>query len=359
MKARTRRSIVHVDLAPFFVAVERSLDPALRGKPVVVGAASGRVAAVSEEARAVGVVPGLPLAAALERCPQAVVRPGDLEAYARVSEEVTSLLLGHSRRVERPSADEAYVDLTPEGPHSPNPVAAAETLKDELQRRLGLDAAVGVASSRIAARVASRMARPRGLLVLLPGYEASFLARQPISVLATLSPSAEAVLLAQGVENLGALLELGPARLQALIGPLASRVLDEASGSAEAPVAVAAPPQAVLEDVQLRVRPEAVEDLGRVLDALAARAARRLRPFSLRAASLAVEVRRGDGVERRSVALAQPLGDERSIGEVARQAAAALLEPVAGVRGLALKLGRFAATPLQGSLFPPPTRLAR
>lgn len=359
MKARPRRSIVHVDLAPFFVAVERSLDPALRGKPVIVGAGSGRVAAASDEARAAGVVPGMPLSAALQRCPEAVVRPGDLDAYARVSEEVTSLLLGHSRRVERPSADEAYVDLTPEGPNSPNAVPAAESIKDELQRRLGLDASIGVGSSRIAARVASRLARPRGLLVLLPGYETSFLARQPLGQLASLPPSAEATLVANGIDTLGALVELGAARLHGLIGPLAQRVLDEASGDAEALIAVAAPPQAIQEDVQLRVRPTDVEDLGRVLDALAARAARRLRPFGLRAATLTVDLRRGVALERRSVALAVPLGDERSIAEVARQAAALLLEPVAGVRGLGLRLGRLAPAAAQASLFPPPTRLAR
>ena len=172
--ARTR-SILHVDLDPFLVSVERSLDPSLEDRPVVVGArpdGSGVVAAASAEARAAGVRVGQSIAAARRACPGGVFRPGDLDTYARFSEDVTSILLAASRRVERPSADEAYVDLTREDDRATAPVAAAEAIKDELQRRLGLDASLGLASSRLAARVASTWARPRGLLVVLPGYEA-------------------------------------------------------------------------------------------------------------------------------------------------------------------------------------------
>src|SRR5882672_5758748 len=108
-----------------------------------------------------------------------------------------------SRRVERPSADEAYVDLTRESPSSPTPVAVAESLKDELQRRLGLDASLGLATTRLAARVASTWARPRGLLVVLPGYEASFLARQPLCFLPDLPPHLETALETAGLLTLG------------------------------------------------------------------------------------------------------------------------------------------------------------
>ncbi|HET9318035.1 MAG TPA: DNA polymerase IV, partial [Vicinamibacteria bacterium] len=139
---KATRSILHVDLQSFFVSVERSLDPALRGKPLIVGGSEGSslVAAASTEVLARGVRPGQPVSAARRLCPEAAVVPGDLEAYARVSDEVTAILLAASRRVERPSADEAYVDLTREGHAAASPVPAAEAIKDELQRRLGLDA---------------------------------------------------------------------------------------------------------------------------------------------------------------------------------------------------------------------------
>ena len=125
MKER-RRHILHVDLDPFFVNVERSLDASLRGRAVIVGGgdASGLVAVASAEARQAGVVPGQAMAVARRLCPAAVVREGDFETYGRFSEEVSAILLAASRRVERPSADEAYVDLTPEHPGAAAPAVA-------------------------------------------------------------------------------------------------------------------------------------------------------------------------------------------------------------------------------------------
>ena len=159
------------------------------------------MAAASEEARAAGVRVGLPLAQARRLVPDAAFRRGDLDTYGRISEEVTAVLLAASRRVERPSADEAFVDLSSE-PHPalPHPAAravppvrAAETIRDELQRRLGLDASLGLASSRLAARIASGWAKPRGLLVVLPGYERSFVEPKPVALLG-LPPHVEAAL---------------------------------------------------------------------------------------------------------------------------------------------------------------------
>ena len=213
MKERASRRILHVDLDPFFVSVERSLDPSLRDRPVVVGGGpgpSGLVAAASTEARASGVRAGLSLAEARRLCPEAVVRPGDLEAYARVSDEVTALLLSASRRVERPSTDEAYVDLTPEHPGAPSPVPAVEVIKDELHRRLGLDASFGLASSRLAARVASSFSRPRGFVVVLPGYEMSFLAGKPVSFIEDLPPHLESALERLHLHTLGELAAADP-----------------------------------------------------------------------------------------------------------------------------------------------------
>ena len=210
MKER-RRSILHVDLDPFFVSVERSLDPSLRSRPVVIGgdgSGMGFVAAVSDEARQAGVRVGLPMAQAHLVCPGGAFRRGDLDAYGRHSEEVTAVLLAASRRVERPSADEAFVDLTAEGPGDPPPVRAAETIRDELQRRLGLDASLGLASSRLAARIASAWAKPRGLLVVLPGYEHSFLAGKPVSALGA-PPHVESALARAGLTTVGQVADCG------------------------------------------------------------------------------------------------------------------------------------------------------
>ncbi len=352
-----------MDLDPFLVSVERSLDPSLRGRPVIVGGrpdGSGMVAAASAEARETGVRAGQSLAAARRACPLGVFRPGDLEAYARYSEDVTAILQAASRRVERPSADEAYVDLTPDGPGGASPVPAAEAIKDELQRRLGLDASLGLASSRLGARVASSWARPRGLLVVLPGYESSFLARQPLRFLPDLPPHLEAALENAGLTTLGEVAAVEPAALEELVGaPAAQRLQEAARGEGEEPVALSAPPTAVQEEAVLRDRRTDREGLEAVLDGLAGRAVRRLRPFGLAAGSVTVEVRRPDGPVRRTESLEPAIEDDDTGRAVVRTLASGILEPAAGVRGLVVRLGRLHPPRPQSRLFPLYPGLAR
>lgn len=363
MKTGTRRrSILHVDLDPFFVSVERSLDPSLRDRPVIVGGDAGSrglVAAASAEAREKGVRPGLPLSTARRLCPEGVFRPGDLETYARVSEDVTAILQAASRRVERPSADEAYVDLTPEGPDAPHAVTAAEAMKDEIQRRLGLDASLGLAGSRLAARVASRGARPRGLLVVLPGYESSFLARQPVALLPGLPPHLEASLTTAGFATLGQVAGADVEALAAVVGEAAATRLREAArGEGEEPVAVTTPPAWIQEEATVRARGSDRKALAELLDGLAHRACRRLHPFRLRAGSIGVEVVRPGGAERRSETLRDAVADEDTIREIARALAGPILEPAGSVRALQLRLGRLTGPSPQPLLFPEISRVA-
>jgi DNA polymerase-4 len=351
-----RRSILHLDLHPFFVNVERSLDPSLRGRPLIIGSGdeAGIVAAASAEARDAGVRAGQRVAAARRLCPAAAFRPGDLEAYARVSDDVTQVLLEHSRRVERPSADEAYVDLTREGEGGPHPVGAAEAIKDAVQRRLGLDASLGLASTRLTARVASGWARPRGLLVVLPGYESSFLGRQPVSSLPALPGHLLRALQEAGLTTIGAVAEAPEEALAPLVGPAAARLLREAARTEnEPPIATATPPLRALEEAKVRDPHADRAALAQMLDTLAARALRQLRPFRLRAGRLRIEVRRGDGVAHHETSLGPAL-DEAGLCALARDVSGPMLDPASSVRGLSLRLDRLEPEEepaAQGSLF--------
>jgi DNA polymerase-4 len=349
-----RRSVLHVDLDPFFVSVERTLDPSLRDRAVVVGGdgtGTGFVAAASAEARARGIRAGLPLSEARRLCPDAAFRRGDLDAYGRVSEEVTAVLLAASRRVERPSADEAFVDLTPEAGGA-SPVRAAERVRDELQRRLGLDASLGLASSRLAARIASDWARPRGLLVVLPGYELSFLAGKKLDAL-DLPPHLEAALERAGYGTLGLVAAADEAALAAVVGlPAATRLRAAARGEDEAPVALAAPPASIHEEAPVRDRRSDAAALATVAEGLARRAARRLKPFRLFAGGLTVEVRRASDTSRASESLRPAVSDEDELAALVRTMAQPLLEPADGVRALTVRLSRLESAAVQAPLFP-------
>jgi DNA polymerase IV len=350
-----RRSILHVDLDPFFVSVERSLDPSLRGRPVVVGGDGGGlgfVAAASEEARRAGVRVGMPMSQARSTCPDAAFRRGDLDVYGRHSEEVTAVLLAASHRVERPSADEAFVDLTVEGPADTAPVRAAETIRDELQRRLGLDASLGLASTRLAARIASAWAKPRGLLVVLPGYERSFLAGKPVSVLG-LPPHVATALEKAGLATVGQVADCEEAVLAALVGPaVAARLAATARGEQEPRVAVAAPPGFVQEESTIRDRATDTLALEEIADALARRAARRLKPFRLATRALLVEVRRASGATRRSDVFSPGLADEDAIAARVRALLEPLLDPADGVRALQVRLARLEPPAAHAPFFP-------
>jgi DNA polymerase-4 len=347
--------VLHVDLDPFFVSVERSLDPSLRGRALVIGgdgSGMGFVAAVSEEARRAGVHAGMTLLQARHVAPDAVFRRGDLDTYGRVGEEVTAVLLAASRRVERPSADEAFVDLGADPHPTVPPVRAAETIRDELQRRLGLDASLGLASSRLAARVASGWAKPRGLLVVLPGYERSFVATKPVSLLG-LPAHLESALEHAGFATLG---QVAEAEAEALAGAVgqgpAERVRALARGEGEPEIELAAPPAFLHEEASVRDRRSDALALVELAESLARRAARRLRPFRFGAASIAVEVRRASESSRRATALAAPTADEDGIAAAARELALPLVEPADAVRWLSVRLARLGPESTQSPLFP-------
>ena len=358
---RPARSILHVDLEVFFVSVERSLDPSLRRRPVVVGgdgAGLGVVAAASEEARSAGVRVGQPLGEARLRCPEAAFRRGDLATYGRVSEEVTAVLLAASRRVERPSADEAFLDLTPDSPGQPPPVRAAEAVRDGLQRRLGLDASLGLAGSRLAARIASAWARPRGLLVVLPGYEQSFLAGKPVSALG-LPPHLQSALERASLATLGQVASCDEETLAAIAGKAAARLRATALGQDDSPILPAAPPAAVVEEQPIRDPRSDTAALLAVVEALARRAARRLKPFRVAAAAASVEVRRATDSARRGVVLQPPLQEADEIAAAVHSVALPLLEPAFGVRAIQVRLGRLAPPSTQSPLFPASPALRR
>jgi DNA polymerase-4 len=292
------------------------------------------------------------VSAAKRLCPEGVFRRGDLDTYARVSDDVTNLLLSVSRRVERPSADEAYVDLTRESPSSPGAVAVAESLKDDLQRRLGLDASLGLACSRLAARVASSWARPRGLLVVLPGYEASFLARQPLCFLPELPPHLERGLEQAGLVTLGQVAACEASALAEIVGAAAATRLQEAArGECEEAVAVTAPPVRVQEEAVIRDRRTDRVALRDVVEGLAARAWRRLRPFGLVAGTMTVELKRADTIVRREENVEPGLADEETARAMASGLVEPVLDPASGVRSVQVRLSRLGRPGAQASLF--------
>ncbi len=252
------RTIMHVDLDAFFVAVEQARDPALRGKPVIVGGepdSRGVVSTASYEARVYGVRSGMPLATARRLCPHAVFVRGDFQEYQRISQRFHRILRDFSPVVESGGLDEAFLDLTgcgaivrsqcPEAAPANGPGQelseatarlAGEAIRQRVQDELSLTASVGIASGKSLAKVASDAAKPDGLLVVPPGEEAAFLASRPVRDLPGLGPRAESELARAGVRTLGQLASMPPARLRALFGKWGPALGERARGIDPTPV---------------------------------------------------------------------------------------------------------------------------
>lgn len=217
----TTRQILHIDLDAFFASVEQMLDPRLKGRPVVVGGhPSGRgvVASASYEARARGVKTAMPVGLAYRLCPEAVFIPGDHGAYQAISEEFLAILQDYSPQVEAFSIDEAWVDLTGfEELYGPAADTALE-IRRRIREELGVTASIGVATSKVVAKVASERNKPDGQLVVPPGDEAAFLAPLPVRDLPLVGPKVAAKLHLYGIETIGEIAAQPPEALRALFG---------------------------------------------------------------------------------------------------------------------------------------------
>jgi DNA polymerase-4 len=169
----------HVDMDAFFVSVEELFDPSLIGKPVVVGgrpSQRGVVSAASYAARKFGVHSAMPLRTAARLCPNAIFVDGHPDRYRDYSRKVYKLLKSFSPQVDMASVDEAYLDISgTERLHGP-PFRAAHRLHETVKQETRLNCSIGIAASRMVAKVASDQAKPNGVLWVLPGQEARFLA---------------------------------------------------------------------------------------------------------------------------------------------------------------------------------------
>ncbi|MBI2304511.1 MAG: DNA polymerase IV [Chloroflexi bacterium] len=217
----TARCILHVDMDAFFVSVEQARHPQLRGKAVVVGGEPGGrgvVAAASYPARAYGLRAGMSLTVAQRLCPHAIFLPGNFAHYRETSERFMAMLAHLTPEVEVGGIDEAYLDLTGFDALYGPPRETARNLKERIRKELGLTASVGIATSKVVAKVASDLEKPDGLVEVPLGEEASFLAPLPIGRLPGVGPEVEKRLRGVGISTIGQLATTPAIHLRALLG---------------------------------------------------------------------------------------------------------------------------------------------
>ncbi len=231
MNNSATRRIFHIDMDAFFAAVEERRNPALKGKPVVIGGGGdpsrrGVVSTANYEARKYGIHSAMPLRTAYKLYPQAVFLPVDYEAYSAVSRKVKEVLRSIAPVMEDVGIDEAFLDVSglPESDE-----AIAERIKAGISEKTGLTCSIGISSNKLLAKIASDMQKPDGLTILRLEDVAGKLWPLPIRKLYGVGPKTEAHLQKMGVPTIGQLAALPLDRLVEEFGKSYGGYLYEAS----------------------------------------------------------------------------------------------------------------------------------
>ena len=316
------RTILHLDLDAFFCAVEELHDPSLRGKPFAVGGRPderGVVASCSYAARRFGVRSAMPMSRALRLCLGLLVISHHRGNYGEMSEKVMQRLSDLSPLVEQISIDEAFVDISdlPEDPRS-----VARRLQKRVNDELGLPCSVGVAGSKLVAKIATEVGKktaqkdspPNAVTVVPPGTEAAFLEPLPVEMLWGVGPKTAAKLARYNIKTIGDIARRPPADLVRWFGENGRDLARRAGGVDDSPVV----PEHTLKSISQEttfVRDERDDKaLAGTLRELSAEVGHRLRQAGFAGSTVRLKLRWPDFTTlTRQVTLPQPTDQDEEI----------------------------------------------
>ncbi len=288
------RQILHVDMDAFFVSVEELADPSLKGKAVVVGAdpdGRGVVAAASYEARKFGVHSAMPVRTAKKLCPHAIFLRGHHAKYREYSEKIYEIFQEFTPAIEMVSIDEAYLDLTGSERLHGGTLRAADRLIATVRERTGLNCSVGASTSHLVSKIASDQAKPHGLLYVLPGCEATFLAPLPIRRMPGIGKVTEPELLSLGIATIGDLQTHGLERLKTKFGKYGEWLYAKSLGKDTGAYAYEEEPKSISHETTFDQDTADLGELERTLSYLSQRVAARLRDHRLYARTVGLKLR--------------------------------------------------------------------
>jgi DNA polymerase-4 len=336
------RSILHVDMDAFYAAVEQRDNPELRGKPVVVGGGSNRgvVAAASYESRVFGIRSAMPMAEARHRCPDLCRVAPRMSHYQAVSREIFRIFREFTPLVEGLSLDEAFLDVTASRKLFGSGQRIAREIKDRIHERTELTASVGVAGSKLVAKIASDLDKPDGLVVITQDNLHEKLDPLPVAVIPGIGKETQARLSRISIRTIADLRQAGNHDLEPVFGRFSQKTRDRAAGIDDRPVVPSRAEKSISTEETYDLDLADRGDMERQLLRLAERTSGRLRKAGLVAGTIQVKIRQSDFQTCTRQTSVQPPGNGTDqIFEIARQLLRSWLAKNPGARVRLLGVG--------------------
>jgi DNA polymerase-4 len=288
------KQILHVDMDAFYVSVEELENPSLRGKAVIVGAdpdGRGVVTAASYEARKFGVHSAQPIGKAKKLCPHAIFLRGNYARYYHYSERIYKIFGDFTPDLEMVSIDEAYLNLTGSERLNGPAFRAADRLIRTVKDQTGLNCSVGAATSHVVAKIASDQAKPHGLLYVLPGREAAFLAPLPVRRMPGIGKVTEPELASLGIWKIGDIQAYGVERLRERFGKYGEWLHAKSQGNDIEAYRYSEETKQISHETTFERDTDDTSELERTLSLLSQRVARRLREHGFFARTVGLKIR--------------------------------------------------------------------
>ena len=342
--------VLHVDIDAFFAAIEQQRNPALRGKPVIVGA--GVIASCSYEARRFGLKAGMTLTEAKRRCPQAVILDGHAQIYRCFAEVIFAHCRDLSPAVET-YLDEAYCDLSGTERLHGDVMAAARALKEAIREETGLTVTCGIGPNRMLAKLIGKSVKPAGLARIAAEDADAFLCERPIEQLAGVGHAHAKTLRSMNLLTIGALRALPVETLEALFGVAGRLLYERCRGRDTAPVTVREIPLSISRETSFHRDTAEATMLDGMIEYLVGRACHAARELGLKARTIGVRLRYqdGEGAEQER-SLRSPSEADPVVLETALALMGKLFTRRVALHALGITLSNFVpASGEQGALF--------
>jgi DNA polymerase-4 len=310
------RLILHVDMDAFYASVEQLDNPELRGKPVIVGGTSGRgvVSAASYEARKYGVRSAMPTFQAKKRCPNGIFVPVRMDRYIQMSGQVMAVLDRYSPLIEQVSVDEAYMDISGLERLHGSAEEIAGKIKAEIKKKTSLTCSIGIAPTKLFAKIASEMNKPDGLTIIRPDQVDEVIRSLPIDKVPGVGEKAREKLSRLGVATLGDLRKYSEQRLVDAIGQFGLMLKEFSLGIDPSPVVVYSEAKSISNEETLEKDTDDPEVLKREILAQAESVGRRLREKGVKGSTITLKLKRSDFSQNtKSITLKDPTNSTETI----------------------------------------------